>query len=175
MDGLRQLPERVAAALISAFKTKRRSASTLSLSFLMFFIFAFNTNIPWNIDLLSDSIFNLGQVLLNGYSSFIIAGEHRLVSIVLYSLLVGAAITNFVVQLIGENFNRKSLATVLPGFVAGGCGCGIGLLGLLGLGGATLALPFQGQLVVYAGLLLVTFALYDMGDPDVCDVKVNVG
>lgn len=175
MDRLRTAPERVTAALLAACKTPERCLSTFSISFILFFIFAFNTNIPWNIDLLSSSIFNAGEVLLNGYSSFLVDGKLRLLLVVLYSLLVGAAVTNLTLLLSEKQLNKKSLASILPGFVAGGCGCGIGLLGLIGLGGATLALPFQGQLVVLAGIILVLYALYDMGNPEICDVKVNVG
>ncbi|MFB6144160.1 MAG: hypothetical protein ABEJ98_02505 [Candidatus Nanohaloarchaea archaeon] len=175
MERVKQAFERVTAAALAAFKTPGRAASTLSLSLLIFFVFAFNTNIPWNTDLLGESVFNAWKVMLNGYASFLVAGSLRLFSVVLYSLLVSMAVTNFGVQLLGENLNMGSLATVLPGFVAGGCGCGIGLLGLLGLGGATLALPFNGELIVLAGIALVTYALYDMGDPEVCDVKVSAG
>ncbi|WP_440991605.1 hypothetical protein [Haloarchaeobius baliensis] len=92
--------------------------------------------------------------------------------VVLYALLTGVALTH-TAALYRQARGRgaSSLATVLPGVLAAGCAsCGAGVLGMLGFVGAMAALPFQGNLLRVAGILLLVGFLARTGDPRTCSV-----
>ena len=166
---------RVSAAILSSLRTPKRLASTVFFSSLFFLLLSINAYSPRNFVLLKESLFNLDIVLLNGYAVFLNEGVLRLTLIVLYTSLAGIATTNFGVQLLSKDLNLRNMLGVIPGFFAAGCGCGIGILGLLGLGGSLTLVPFGGNWILGLGVLLVIYALYRFGDPEVCGLEVNVG
>jgi hypothetical protein len=167
--------KKILAAVLAAFSNWRRTAGTTLTIFLAYFFFAFNTNIGWNSGILEESLLNFPRVLQLGTVSLIEGGYMTLTLKIIYAVLIGITLTNFTVQVSRKNLSKSSLTSIAPGVVAGGCGCGLGVLSLVGLAGATALLPFNGNLVVLTGMVLMLYALNDMGDPEKCDVKVSYG
>lgn len=167
--------KQIIAAALSSVSNRRRALGTSLIVFLTYSFFAFNTNIPWNVDILSAGLLNFPRVLHLGTVSMIQGGYLGFILKITYSVLIGITLTNFAVQVSMKNFSKSSLTSLAPGVIAGGCGCGLGVLSLIGLAGATALLPFNGNLVVVAGMGLMLYALNDMGDPQKCDVKVSYG
>jgi hypothetical protein len=97
--------------------------------------------------------------------------------IVAYALLTGVAITNALGRVRRFGVSETSwLSSALPGLLASGCAsCGAGLLGVLGFAGALAALPFHGNLLRVAGLLLLVGYLTRVGDPRYCTVTPTDG
>ena len=171
---LKRIAKWIPAALISSVKTPLRAASTFLFSFLFFFVLSINSYASRNIALLTESIFNADLVVLNGYGTFLSQGLLRLSLITLYVVLAGAAVTNFGVRISSKELDFKTAFGVIPGFFAAGCGCGIGLLGVLGIGSSVGLATFGGNWLIALGILLVLYAHYSFGDPDVCGLEINV-
>ncbi|MFC4408327.1 hypothetical protein [Haloarchaeobius iranensis] len=103
---------------------------------------------------------------------YLTTGWIGLALVVLYALLTGVALTHTAALYRQTRASgATSLATVLPGVLAAGCAsCGAGVLGMLGFVGAMAALPFQGNLLRAAGILLLVGFLARTGDPRTCNV-----
>lgn len=171
---LKKIAERIPAALISSVKTPPRLASTFSFSFLFFFLLSINSYAARNLSLLNESLLNVNLVLLNGYGTFLSQGPLRLILIIAYIALAGAAVTNFALRMKSKELDAKTVFGIIPGFFAAGCGCGIGLLGVLGIGGSIGLASFGGNWLLGLGILLVLYAHYTFGNPELCGLKVSV-
>jgi hypothetical protein len=90
--------------------------------------------------------------------------------IVAYALLTGVAFVNVGTQVARTDVSGLSdILGVVPGLLASGCAsCGAGVLGLLGFAGALAAMPFHGNLLRLAGLVLLLLFLGRAGDPRRC-------
>lgn len=99
-------------------------------------------------------------------------GVAGLALVVVYALLTGMALTVTAAQFRADGGSSAStLGGVVPGFVVSGCAsCGAGVLGLLGFAGALAAMPFHGNLLRLAGILLLVGFLAHAGDPRRCRV-----
>ena len=85
---------------------------------------------------------------------------------IIYSVIGGIASTILI-----SSVSVRTAGSLAPGLLVSGCAsCGTGLLGLLGLGGAVAAMPFQGNLVRLGGIGLLLFFLNKTGNPEVCEV-----
>ena len=166
--------EKILGAFYSSVQGWKRITALTSISFLTYFFFAFNTNIPWNTEILLGEPLGFIRILQIGTGTLIEGGLAGLTLKIVYSVLIGVTMVNFAVQLSQKNLSKETLGAMLPGFIAGGCGCGIGILGILGVAGAVTALPFQGNLVILGGMLLVFYSLNEMGDPEKCDVDISI-
>ncbi|WP_257300522.1 hypothetical protein [Haloarchaeobius sp. FL176] len=102
---------------------------------------------------------------------YLTTGWTGLALVVLYALLTGVALTHTAALYRQTRASGvSSVATVLPGVLAAGCAsCGAGVLGMLGFVGAMAALPFQGNLLRTAGILLLVGFLARTGDPRTCN------
>lgn len=148
-----------------------RKLSVTIFSVLIFLLLAFTTDIPWHLQTLREGIFYWDNAVLNGISNIYIGGIFSFGLTVIYSLVSGLALTSIAVQLKNSRVSGKGLGSILPGFIATGCAsCGVGLTGIIGLTGVAAALPFQGDLLKIGGLILLFYALYGFGDPDVCEL-----
>lgn len=92
----------------------------------------------------------------------------------IYAVAIGVLLTALIGQLQFEQYNGlQGFLGVVPGLLVTGCaGCGTGLLGLLGVFGISTILPFSGNGVRIAGLLILLYALQDTGDPRECKIDV---
>lgn len=148
-----------------------RKLSTIFFSALIFLIFAFTTDIPWHLQTLREGIFYWDNAVLNGISNIYIGGIFSFCLTIIYSIVSGLVLTNIGIQLRNSKISGKELGSLLPGFIATGCAsCGVGLAGFIGLTGVATALPFQGDLLKVGGLALLIYALYEMGNPEICEV-----
>ncbi len=155
--------------ILSSVSSGKRLLSTVVLSILSFSILVFSTNVGMSLQMISS-----GQVLsalylrLTGLS--LTAGYSAVLLNILFSILVGITFTNTLTQLRRGKVSKDALGSI-PGFVAGGCAsCGVGVLSLLGLGGVLASLPFQGDLLRLAGVLMLGALILRTGDPELCEV-----
>ena len=168
---LNRFKDRVGKAVRASTNNSYRKAGTLFFSALIFLLFAFTTDIPWHLQTLNDGISYWDDAFLNSVASIYIAGGFSFLLTLVYSIVSGFALTNIAIQLKNSRISGKGLGSILPGFVATGCAsCGVGLASFVGLTGVAAALPFHGDLFKIAGILLLFYALYDMGDPEICEV-----
>jgi hypothetical protein len=110
----------------------------------------------------------------NTYAS---VGALALALTVVYAVVTGIAITTAIGRIRHAGVvSARGLSSVLPGLLASGCAsCGAGLLGTLGFVGALSTLPFDGNLLRLAGLLLLVAYLSRLGDPRYCAMPSATG
>lgn len=95
------------------------------------------------------------------------AGYTGLFLTLLYSLLGGLAFN----LLLYSPQGLAGAGGLAPGVLVSGCAsCGAGVLTMLGLSGAVALMPFEGNLLRVAGILIIGFVLARVGDPRVCEV-----
>lgn len=165
-----EVPDRLLRAGRAAFSGKKRALSSLFLSMLIFLLLALSTDIPWHLQTLQLGIGYWDEVLLNSVTEVYLGGLLSLILTLSYSLISGIVLTNFGIQLLNKNFAGRELGGILPGFVATGCAsCGIGFTAFLGITGASIA-PFGGDIFKLAGVILLIYALYSLGDPEICSI-----
>lgn len=89
-----------------------------------------------------------------------------------YGILTGVGIVNMVgqIQMAGVR-SLTNLGGLIPVLAVSGCAsCGVGVLALIGLGGALATLPFHGFLVRLGGIGLFFIFLGLAGDPRDCRI-----
>jgi hypothetical protein len=98
------------------------------------------------------------------------AGAAGLALTVAYAMLTGVAVTAALGRVRTDGATGVgALSAVLPGLLVSGCAsCGAGVLGLLGFAGALATLPFDGNLLRLAGVVLLVGYLSSVGDPRRC-------
>jgi len=102
------------------------------------------------------------------------AGTTGLLLAIIYAGLVGATLSvlSLQIQLNGVRA-AGNVGGVVPGMLASGCaGCGVGLLSLMGFAGVVSALPFHGNSIRVAGILVLVYVLARVGDPRRCTVDL---
>jgi len=134
-------------------------------------VFAFNTSLLWNWEAFTTG--NWSQILSRGTSNLLIQGYLSFALTVIYSVVAGITLVSSLVALRSTGL-EKSVGGALPGFLVAGCSCGVGLASLIGLAGFTAALPFNGELVKAGGIVLMFYALSELGRSGTCDVRVNL-
>lgn len=161
---------RLEKAVKGSVDTNTRILSVGFFSIVIFLIFAFTTDIPWHLQTLQSGTEFWDDALLNSVTSIYLGGAFSFVLTAIYSLMSGIVLTNVGIQLKNSRISKKGIGSILPGFVATGCAsCGVGITGFIGLTGVVSALPFQGDLLKLGGLVLILYALYEMGDPNICE------
>lgn len=171
MVSYQEASNRLKRSFKTSIRGKNRKASALFFSALIFLLFAFTTDIPWHLQTLKAGIHYWDNAFLNGITSIYLGGTVSLILTIIYSIVSGVVLTNVFVQLKNSRISGKGFGSLLPGFAATGCAsCGVGLAGFIGLTGIATALPFQGDLLKVGGLALLLYALYEMGDPEICEI-----
>ncbi|WP_227738987.1 hypothetical protein [Halorientalis pallida] len=135
----------------------RRTLVTVYVAAVIYCLLVLSTFPTYSAQLLGADIAYFDEAILaltaNTYQT---AGAVGLGLVCGYAIMTGIAVTAAVgrVRVAGSQ-NARRLSAVLPGLLASGCAsCGAGLLGLVGLAGALATLPFDGNLLRLAGLLL---------------------
>lgn len=154
-----------------AFKDIRSILITITLSSITFTLLGLTTDIGWHLQTLSYGYGQIPNILLNGFTNIYLGGYISLIISIIYSIVTGIALTNLISQIKRFRTVGKSLGTIIPGFAATGCAsCGLGLLSLIGFTNTALALPFDGNLLKISAILLLIYALNEMGRPEVCSI-----
>jgi len=153
-------------------RTWKRGLGTFLVGFLTFSLTILSGNPGYSVQMLSSGLEYWPVAYITRFTGLLMnSGYTGTILTILFSNLVGVTVTNTVVQLRMNKLSLDSLGA-LPGLLAGGCAsCGVGVLSLLGLGGVLASMPFQGNLLRAAGLLLLVVLIIRTGNPDVC--KLN--
>jgi hypothetical protein len=165
------------ARLLGAFgyplTSGRRTLLTVFVAVVTYCLLVLSTFPTYSLQLLGADIGYIDDALLaltgNTYRTTGAVGLGLLVG---YALMTGIAVTSALgrIRLAGRP-DARGLSAMLPGLLASGCAsCGAGLLGLVGFAGALATLPFDGNLLRVAGILLLAAYLARLGDPRQCAV-----
>ena len=149
----------------------RRATATVLIGLAAFLFTIFSGNPGYSIQMLSAGIQYWPIAFTTRFTGLIMnSGYIGMVLTLFFSALVGVTMTNTVIQLRMSRIDISSLGA-LPGFLAGGCAsCGVGVLSLLGFGGALASLPFAGNSLRLGGVLLLVALVTRTGNPDTCRV-----
>ena len=152
-----------------SLKSKKRVLGTLITGLSTFMLTIFSANPGYSIQMLSSGIQYWEIAFTTRFTGVIMnTGLTGIFLTMAFSLLVGVTMTNTVVQLRMNKIDFSSLGAI-PGFLAGGCAsCGVGVLSLLGFGGALASMPYQGNSLRLAAVLLLMALIVRTGDPDTC-------
>lgn len=161
-------------ALKRVNKSWKSRLATLITSSIVFMLLAFSTDIRWHLQTIQNGIPYWDDALLNSIISLSLGGSFTVTLSIIYALLTGAVLTSIGIQLLNRNIAFKGVGSVIPGFLATGCAsCGLGLTGLFGFAGATALLPFNGDLLKILSIILLIYALHELGKSPVCRVNAE--
>ena len=170
-DRLERHASRLLASLAYPLTSRGRTLATVFVAVATYCLLILSTFPTYSLQLLGADLGYLDEAVLaltaNTYQT---TGTVGLGLIVAYAVTTGVALTAAAgrVRVAGRS-GASGLSTVLPGLLASGCAsCGAGVLGLLGFAGALATLPFHGNLLRLAGLLLLVGYLSRLGDPRRC-------
>ena len=154
------------------FESLRLSVITLFISFISLNLMALSGSITYSYQMFSYGLnYWLPALQTRLLGLYIEGGLFSLSTSILYSLLIGITIINFVIELRNSGLSLKNLSGIGPGFLAAGCaGCGVGLLGIVGLTGTLALLPFNGQLIRIGGMMILTYFIAKIGNPKTCTI-----
>lgn len=160
------------SALVYPTTTPRRFVLTVGITIATFVGLVFSTFPGYTVQMLSAGFIRYAvtafvALLETTYRSIGTVGVGLIVA---YAILTGIALLNVAAQVKRTRVSGLSdLLGIVPGLLASGCAsCGAGVLGLLGFAGALAAMPFHGNLLRLAGLLLLVYFLGRAGDPRQC-------
>lgn len=153
-------------SLGNAVGTGKALAVTATFTLLTYTAMTLLSFPEFSYQVLSSDIAGIGYAIssltVNSYQS---TGALGLGLTAVYSATVGVTAAN----LSRTGINVKGLGAGLP-LVASGCaGCGAGLLGVLGFIGGIALLPFQGNGLKIAGILLLGYFLAETGN-ELCEL-----
>lgn len=177
MIDLRAHVIRFRGALAYPLTTTRRTVLTLLFAAVTYCLLVLSSFPTYSIQLLGADIGYVDDavIALTG-NTYRTAGAGGLALVVVYAITTGIAVTGALgrVRSAGRP-DARGLSAVLPGLLASGCAsCGAGVLGLVGFASALATLPFDGNLLRLAGLLLLVGYLSRLGDPRQCTVASAV-
>lgn len=164
-----KLLKRLKDSLTASIDCWKNAALTVTGAVSVFFMISLATNIEYSIQMISSGlVFNALNTRI--VDLYLASGNLGIALTVVYSALIGSAITNLYSQIKLNSLSFGNLAGIAPAFLVSGCaGCGLGILAILGFSGALAALPFSGNLVRLGGIGLIIFFLARTGDPKVCE------
>lgn len=163
----------ISDALTSAVSTKKRAVATVSLTAVTFSLLILSSFPVYSYQLISSSITYfptaLTDLTMNLYAS---SGALGMGLIILYAFLTGPALITLYLTARYNGWRAVfGAGSFAPAALIGGCAsCGAGILGLLGLVGATALFPFQGNGVRAVGALLLLLYLGKVGNPETCEL-----
>ncbi|MDY6766480.1 MAG: hypothetical protein SVW77_03865 [Candidatus Nanohaloarchaea archaeon] len=160
-------------AVDGTFSSRRSLVFGALLTASLYGVLVLSTFPEYTYQLLSADLFYLDQAILaltaNLYATI---GVFGLGLMGVYAVLTAVALMHFFIQVRSSGMGGALTgAGTAPAFLVGGCaGCGAGVLGLVGAAGAITLLPFQGNGIRLAGILLLAGVLGYAGDPRTCSV-----
>ncbi|SDF83152.1 hypothetical protein [Halorientalis regularis] len=169
---------RFVAAFGYPFTSTGRTVATFAFAAVTYALLILSSFPTYSMQMLTTDLGYLDEAIValtaNTYQS---VGAVALGLIVVYAVLTGIALTTAIGRIRhAGGTSARGLSSVLPGLLASGCAsCGAGLLGTLGFVGALSMLPFDGNLLRLAGLLLLVAYLSRLGDPRRCTIPSATG
>ncbi|MDY6778416.1 MAG: hypothetical protein SVU32_07125 [Candidatus Nanohaloarchaea archaeon] len=158
-------------ALVHPLKDWRAAGAVALVASLMYVVMMWGTYPAYFTDLVGADIFYLDNAIV-AMTQYNLAttGVLGLGMTVLYAVLTGILAVNIGSQVYIQGASSlMSAPAAIPGTLAAGCAsCGVGLIGLFGFAGVLTMLPFHGNLVRLAGILIILFVLQRMGNPMTC-------
>lgn len=165
--------DRLAAALAYPLTETVALAVALVVAALTYVVLVVSTFPQFAVGLLARDVGYVPYVIVALTEEVLVTtGVLGLTLVVVYALVTGVATANVLatVRRTGAS-GATTLTGVVPGVAAAGCAsCGAGVLGLLGFTGALAVLPFRGNLIRVAGILLLLWFMGRAGDPRACRV-----
>ncbi|MFB6242284.1 MAG: hypothetical protein ABEJ36_05810 [Candidatus Nanosalina sp.] len=169
--------ENFKGAVSFSFETRGRALATFAFSVVLTGLFVLSSFPGYSIQMIGADINYLNNALnaltLNYYHS---SGAIGLASVMAYSMIISISFVNLIssIQLFDLRQFFKGAGSASPGVLIGGCaGCGAGLLGFFGFGGALALLPFGGNGLRLLGIGLLIFFLSESGNPEKCRIEDN--
>ena len=155
------------------FDSLRLSLFTLLISLISLILMALSSSIIYSYQMFSyGAYYWLPAVQTRLLGLYIEGGILSLSTSLIYSLLIGITVSNFVIEFRNSGLNLRNLSGIGPGFLAAGCaGCGVGILSIIGFTGAIALLPFNGQLLRIGGMMLLIYFIAKTGDPRTCSIS----
>lgn len=158
-------------ALHASVSSPLRILSTVSLSAITFSLMTLSSFPGYSLQFIGSGLENIPTAIIALAENSYATGLLNISLTVAYAGLIGISLTNLGIQLKARQTSKGTIAGIGPGFIAAGCaGCGAGVLGFLGFTGALAALPFQGNGIRIAGLLLLLYFILATGNPETCEV-----
>ena len=164
--------ERIEQAVKKSLKGKALLLTALGgvTAYILLVIFSFPT---YTFQLLGRDIMYFPEVV--EMSTFYVLDNTGMIGLaltVIYAAMTGITLTNIVQGFKMNRFKGLSGIVMIPGFLVSGCAsCGVGLLAFLGFSGILGALPFAGNSVKAAGIILMLGILHRNGDPKTCTIN----
>jgi len=155
------------------FTSIGRTLATLAFAVATYALLILSSFPTYSMQMLSSDLGYLDEaVLALTANTFESIGAIGLGLTVVYAAVTGIALTTAIGRIRhAGGVSARGLSSILPGLLASGCAsCGAGLLGTLGFVGALSTLPFDGNLLRLAGLVLLVAYLSRLGDPRYCAI-----
>ncbi len=174
MDSMKHYATQITHAVRFSGGTLRRAIATLVIAAATFVLLMLTSFPGYSWQMLNRSVFYLDEVIsMHVWGLQQSSGTIGLVLAISYAVLTGIALVNMstLVQVNGLRSMVSGTGSLTPALLVGGCAsCGAGLLGLLGFVGAGALLPFHGNGIRFAGILLVLGFLASTGNPRTCNI-----
>lgn len=162
-------------AVAAAFSTPRWTAVTVAVAAVTYIVLILSTYPTYTFQLLGADLFYIDEALVALTDNFMAStGYPGLISVILYAVLAGIAVSTAMIQLLTVGIAVEGLgglSSFVPTFLVSGCAsCGVGVLSFLGVAGGVTVFPFGGTLVRGAGIAILLVFLARVGDPRTCDI-----
>ena len=164
--------------LLDGFKSSidslKAAAAVITVSSMFYLVLTLSSFPNYSLEMLNASILYLDEAFLAlNWNVFHTAGYAGIFLSAVYSVFSGVLVVNLYRSLkINGISNIRKSGGMFPAFLAGGCaGCGAGILGFFGLLGIASALPFQGNGLKAASILLIAVSISAIGNPKTCSTR----
>jgi len=170
---LRHYTQNIHKAIRFAINTRQKKLAVACLSVISFIVFVGLTFPRYSIELLGAGISYWDDAFTS--LLWLMKESSGLLGVVLmgiYAIVTGILISATIGSIKYKTNQKHGWLSVLPAIIFSGCAsCGAGILGVVGAFGFVSVLPFNGNLIRVAGIVLVFIVLAKMGDPRECVIK----
>jgi len=162
-------------ALKISFKDRKQISITLIIAAITYTLIILLSFPQYSIGVLSRDLTFLTEAVTElSINTYATSGLLGMTLTVLYAVMTGITVSLISFQSLGSLKSFRDISAATPGLLAAGCaGCGAGLLGFIGFTGALATLPFEGNLVRFAGISLLIYFIARTGDPRTCKVSAE--
>lgn len=161
------------AGLSHPFQQLERLIVVLGISSFFFLLMTIASNPPLFLDLVGANILYFDEAIVNMTSyNFAVIGLQGMVLTVVYTFLIAILLVNLKASFVSSNQGVLGAPFAAIGIFASGCaGCGVGLLGFVGITGVLATTPVQGDIIRIIGIAITLVVISRIGNPEVCELK----